>query len=1113
MKKNIFSKALLSFLSVFGVAASTSMYIVSVDGTNAKFQTSQDINSDALVNLNANKQADTNEVKPLIPAQANGQNSFLSTPQGPLVYWNNKITSLDWFGAERWSIDFSTADYTPPPAKGYTGSWQRAWFNWDYDRTNDILWVLGYGDSKTSQKLWSINATTGTLISTHTIGNVADYKFISALSSGNVLIWSGATTSYNASAKLYQKNTGNIVDIKGDSADIMKDVNGSGTNNGKGYRWYYTNTIPVKSGWNLVVLMSFSTTSTTGDAGYTYANYDVYFVLVDDNLNMVAKTGKWAQPVKVVDGLQGYRNTTVSVQKDYYQLLDGRAATIIYNSIVIINPNSQGEDNNLSFNVFTPSQNWILSWSFDTNENLFYKYKNDSKIYKIGANNLSSESSSSVTPYTYYDLSSANNESIKQYADNFVLYNVYGYQGQIMLINASYNDYIDINKNPDITSDTNPDKYGLAVAITQNPNNENAGDSKGLLNTENAFQFSADFSISDTVLHSKLPSEIVSGDLAITNSGFLTNNTKYTAFSKVMDDNNGTLTVTAYIDQIPWFVSNGVMPPNINPTRIVKEYTGLNQVSDRISWKSISADYDFANTLPSKIDQTDLSRFDPATFNINSQTVADSSGKVIYPSKTYAIESADDQTGLIKIKATYKYMPLGMSATSGNELTVENSHEYTIFKNSDTKKFVFTGQTTDSGNASVNISTIPQLASLLENDVLPSSFASSANSSFYLQFVNTDLSSGYPTSKMTFSFIPNDQTGTLTINAKLPDGYYSDSTSNSFSQTYTGLNKSADYLFNWKNTPSLKNMNLTLPSQIADSQIFSDFITYKGFNPLDMNVSLFPDDDKGTLSVQISLSGNYPTNIKTVNHFSQIGNLFIANKVYSGFMTNEQKNNQYKLMFKNDSDSSLKDLKNLTTQQIYNSFFPTTGTTASGLKLGNQTYSTLKDLISKLLISSSGVSLPPISGNDVNVEMYYNNGNGTADFVVKYPESVNSLIFVGSFTGFVLGNDVVTEDALSFKTQIALEADVKAAKAGTALYGLFNKNVSEAKTWIENNFSQLVQFQSGQYQTLINSKNYTIDISTNEIYGTVSAIVKFTGLSNKESVSIFAFSYSGFKTN
>ena len=218
-------------------------------------------------------------------------------------------------------------------------------------------------------------------------------------------------------------------------------------------------------------------------------------------------------------------------------------------------------------------------------------------------------------------------------------------------------------------------------------------------------------------------------------------------------------------------------------------------------------------------------------------------------------------------------------------------------------------------------------------------------------------------------------------------------------------------------------------------------------------------------------------------------------------------------MFKNDSDSSLKDLKNLTTQQIYNSFFPTTGTTASGLKLENQTYSTLKDLISKLLISSSGVSLPPISGNDVNVEMYYNNGNGTADFVVKYPESVNSLIFVGSFTGFVLGNDVVTEDVLSFKTQIALEADVKAAKAGTALYGLFNKNVSEAKTWIENNFSQLVQFQSGQYQTLINSKNYTIDISTNEIYGTVSAIVKFTGLSNKDSVSIFAFSYSGFKTN
>ncbi|MDE5553110.1 MAG: hypothetical protein K2I67_01035, partial [Malacoplasma sp.] len=251
--------------------------------------------------------------------------------------------------------------------------------------------------------------------------------------------------------------------------------------------------------------------------------------------------------------------------------------------------------------------------------------------------------------------------------------------------------------------------------------------------------------------------------------------------------------------------------------------------------------------------------------------------------------------------------------------------------------------------------------------------------------------------------------------------------------------------------------------------------------------------------------------------FAQVGKLYIATKVNSGFLTKEKQNNQYKLMFKNDSDASLKSLKKLTTQEIYKAFFPDSsiGTTSNGLTIDEKQYSTLKDLISELLVSSSGVSLPAISDSGVTVEMYYNNGNGTADFVVKYPASVNSLIFVGSFTGFVLGNDVVTQDTLSFKTQVALEADVKAAQSNSPLYGLFNKNVFDAAKWFENksNISHLVQFQSGQYENLINSGNFSIEVTTNEIYGTVSGIIKFSGLSNTQSVSLFAFSYSGFKVN
>ena len=28
------------------------------------------------------------------------------------------------------------------------GSWQRAWLNWDYNRSTDTIWILGYGNNK-----------------------------------------------------------------------------------------------------------------------------------------------------------------------------------------------------------------------------------------------------------------------------------------------------------------------------------------------------------------------------------------------------------------------------------------------------------------------------------------------------------------------------------------------------------------------------------------------------------------------------------------------------------------------------------------------------------------------------------------------------------------------------------------------------------------------------------------------------------------------------------------------------------------------------------------------------------------------------------------------------
>ncbi|MBD5446051.1 MAG: hypothetical protein HDR31_01895 [Mycoplasma sp.] len=100
----------------------------------------------------------------------------------------------------------------------------------------------------------------------------------------------------------------------------------------------------------------------------------------------------------VPEGLQEYRNTIISIQRDCYQLIDGTVATIIYDKIVMINSNDVNATNNVSFSAFAPSESkWILSWLFDTSENLFFKYKNNTKIYKVGSGNLKGNFNLSVT--------------------------------------------------------------------------------------------------------------------------------------------------------------------------------------------------------------------------------------------------------------------------------------------------------------------------------------------------------------------------------------------------------------------------------------------------------------------------------------------------------------------------------------------------------------------------------------------------------------------------------------------------------------------------------------------------------------------------------------------
>lgn len=175
--------------------------------------------------LSSIESSNDNNQYPIYPSQSNGQNSFLSTKMGPIIYSNNTLTALNWFGGKRWDIDMEII--TGLKSGEYGGaSWKRSWYNWDYDQNRDILWVLSYGYSKGNskflqQKLYSFNGITGKKIGEfNLVGEKTEFKFVTALVSGNVLIYGGASLEkYDAVVQLYNVKTGKIELIDGNSEE------------------------------------------------------------------------------------------------------------------------------------------------------------------------------------------------------------------------------------------------------------------------------------------------------------------------------------------------------------------------------------------------------------------------------------------------------------------------------------------------------------------------------------------------------------------------------------------------------------------------------------------------------------------------------------------------------------------------------------------------------------------------------------------------------------------------------------------------------------------------------------------------------------------------------
>ena len=600
-KVKLISLVSIGVATILSVATSTSGLLLK---HNETININNDLNQNATENVSNNQPIVDNvnnniqKTKPLIPSASNYFNAKLSSVNGPILFWDNKITSADWFGAERWSIDLLQASYSginfsinPDAHNG----WKRTWLNWDLDKKNDILYILsswGRVGNKNSgppqQNVIAIDVASGNIKKIYELKNLKLDAFfaVSVLEDGNVLVY----------AKQGHAVTENIlIDTKNHSYKVANgnldkiSVKPSGFDKSKNY---LMNLIPIAKNRNLAVTYNLTGKSgTDNDEGANEGTSQVEFILCDDNMNIIPEAqGNWKQPFLVTEAITGTKNSSIWPQRDWYKLIDNRVVTIIYDKLIIINPKNF---NNPSLEIHTLDEDkWVESWSFDTNENLFYKIKDATIIKKVVLPKNNEKPSISE----YFDLNNASIEKIKKNAKSFNLYNVYGYAGQIMLINTWFSKWVNSEgypKNDESVDGIKQKEYGLAAAITDNKNSTGNGDTKGLLNTEDAFQKSADFYIEENILKNKLPSEITRNDLSFTEKGFLTKNKtmengqlKYPPFVKVItNDQNKSLKIEANIDQIPWFVGDNKMPENIPPLKIVKEFQSGVEITNRYWWK------------------------------------------------------------------------------------------------------------------------------------------------------------------------------------------------------------------------------------------------------------------------------------------------------------------------------------------------------------------------------------------------------------------------------------------------------------------------------------------------------------------------------------------------
>ena len=1149
-KKIVLTSLLLSFTTIASLPIAINVT------TKANFVASSNSfnkeNNDVLQDAN-----DQNKIAQPVPFDFDVNVPLISETTGPIVSRKNSIYSLDWFGAKRWEIDLSVATFNGKSVlpngvtadkNSYLQWYDKVFINYTLDNKNHILYVLTNtvrtpsSSGVSSQNLVAIDTISGRITGCWDLKNEVNNLYeamysISVLENGNVFIYNDGSNRWWRS-QIFDVKTGEATrpfesQDKKAFQDTIDQFNRENPVRTPQTRTSYT--FPVGKNKNVMIM-----TNLGNDQSDYGSENSLWITYVDDKLQRIIKTEGDSQSKPILIQNRNKMSTSVNLSggsyypKLTYTLADGRILFAAYDKLYIFFPNEIETTGRLVYKEIqvnnddgTGKNLPIQSWSTDTDNNIYIKYAGSGVINKVKITGSTSQNTTTETS-TYFNLDGVDtttvaNEKIKNNATTFVLYNVYGYSGQIMLLKPY--PIID-KKNIEKTiayDETN--YYGLSAAIVNNTQSPGNGDLKGLLNTEHAFLKSADFNLENTILTNKLPSEISRNDLKLENGAFFTRNPetnpdgspKYPQFTKeVINDKtqhdpalgNGNLRITAHLDQIPWFVDNGIMPGNIAPLKITKTYLTTNLIDKRVSWKNVDLDYDFKNTLPSKITQEDIDRFDPFSINIVSQNT--SINGVRYPNKKYSLSEPNDNNGTIKVSAIFEYLPVDVEAKQSNLKTETFTQTFKVFSSDGQPSFNFVG---NNGNNQEDISTIPQLKELSESNLLPSSINANDPSTI-LRFINTDNSKGYPISKMSFQITPNDANGTLTISGRLPDNYYPNQGNNVYSKTYTGLNKLSDYSLNINSNTSSFNKKNFRPSEINEQILYSNFIQYKGFNSSDITLELIPNDQIGELSIRLILNGTYPNVVASAWGFTRENNYYVKNDKISGFKTTEEYQNQYSVNFIDDNSQYMREIKKYTPNQIKDILKNSNTGNGNNLTINGTPIRSEEDL-AKNVIQLAGSSIPKeLNQTNFAHEIYYNDPNGELTVKLTFknvPGAQTDLVFIQRYTGFAKGNQVPTEDIFSFKTQSQLFADHSGFKE---MFGSQLKKELENTTTQIDTLNKFIGFSSSAYASGIQQKKFKLEVIVDDIYGYLTLKITFEKevVTNPQSLLSYTATYSGFLT-